>query len=75
MGTAEILELLSAGGHGVAAIMYMFLREERKERIRYRNFHEETLKEYPKVASALLEVNRELKEFKNVIERLIRERT
>lgn len=72
MPTVELLELISAGGHGVAVIMYMFLREERKERIRYRNFHEETLKEYPKVASALLELKQELK---NVIERLDRQRT
>jgi len=60
MGTAELVELVSMGGHGVAAIMYMFYREERKERVRYRDFHEKTIEEYPKVALALHEVSREL---------------
>ena len=59
MGTAEILELVSAGGHGVAVIMYMFLREERKERIRYRDFHEETIKQFPKLTDAIKELKQE----------------
>ena len=60
MGTAELIELVSMGGHGVAALMYMVFREERKERIRYRNFHEKTIEEYPKVALALHELSKEV---------------
>ena len=59
MGTAELVELVSMGGHGVAAIMYMFLREERKERIRYRDFHEETIKQFPKLTDAIKELKQE----------------
>jgi len=61
MGAAEVVELLKgAGGYGVAALMYYFLKQEKSERLRYRDFHEETLKELPMLTVALQELTDEV---------------
>lgn len=57
MNTFEVIEILKgAGGYGVAGLMYWFLRQEKSERIRYRNFHEDTIKELPNITIALQEL-------------------
>ena len=54
MTPGEVATLLrDLGGYGVAALMWWFWRQEKEERIRYRNFHEETLAELPKLTTAL----------------------
>tara|TARA_R110002020_G_scaffold38779_14_gene116131 strand:- start:1095 stop:1304 length:210 start_codon:yes stop_codon:yes gene_type:complete len=61
MGATEVVELLKgAGGYGVAALMYYFLKQEKAERLRYRDFHEETLKELLMLPVALQELTDEI---------------
>ena len=57
MTGAEIIELVkTGGGYGFASVMYYFLRQEKEERIRYRNFHEATLKQLSNLPETLKEL-------------------
>lgn len=57
MTTLELIEILKGpGGYGLSVFMYWLLRQEKSERIRYRDFHEETIKELPKLTIALQEL-------------------
>lgn len=57
MSPLELVEILKGpGGYGIAVFMYWLLRQEKSERIRYRDFHEETIKELPKLTIALQEL-------------------
>jgi len=53
--------LRDMGGYGVAALMWFFWREERKERIRYRDLHETTLKSVPDLTRSIEELSTDLK--------------
>lgn len=61
MTAVEVSSLLAdLGGYGVAGLMYFFWKEERRERVRYRDLHEETLKELPNLTNALKELTDEV---------------
>jgi hypothetical protein len=45
--------LQDLGGYGIAALMWWFWRQERDERIRYRDLQEMTLRDIPEMTNAL----------------------
>ena len=50
----EILKVLgNSGGYGIACIFVWLWRNTDKERIRYRDFHEETIRQMPKLVEAV----------------------
>lgn len=57
MELVQFLDILSgAGGYGVAALLYYLYKEERAERIRYRDNFEAMLKNVPDLTKAVEEL-------------------
>lgn len=44
------------GGYGIAGLMYIFFKDEKLERLRYRDLHEQTLKNLPDITRAIDEL-------------------
>jgi hypothetical protein len=62
MTAGDVVGLLqNYGGYGVAALLWYFWREERKERVRYRDLHENVLTSLPQLTEAIERLTEEVK--------------
>ena len=63
MTVPEIIELLKmGGGWGAAAVFYYLRKQEREERLRYRDYYENTMTKLSLLPDALKELTHAVKE-------------
>ena len=61
MDVVEVVDILSkAGGYGVAGLMFWMYQQEKKERLRYRDLHEEVLTSLANLPGTLEELKNEV---------------